>query len=752
MLKGVLQFGLTRRPIILLFLLVFIGGGLIAFTRLNIEAYPNPAPVILEITAQAAGLSAEEMERYYTIPMEVGLAATPGVDNIRSTSFYGLSFVRVTFNYGVDYYFALTQAAISLQQNVNLPNNVTPQIQGSSLVGEIYRYQVVGPPHFGLTNLRTIQDWVLQRRLLTVPGVVQVNTWGGTTKEFEVEVDLNKLDAYNVTLPQVINAIGNANINVGGRTINFGQQSVNIRGIGLLNDGGDSDLTQGYRVGDIEKIVLAQSNGVPVKVKDVAKVYVGHVPRLGKAGRDNEDDVVAAIVVMNRTLHTNDVVARIKEEVAEDQQRWHAAARGEARSILRPHNAGVGHHPHGPAQSHLWLPAGLLRAVDFPRRSAQRHHCRRQHSVCAVLQHHHSGVARRGRKSAVGRRRRFRHHRRCRRDPGRKYLSGTSRRGRKRGRRCLGNLRRKVGHRSDTSTETSDTARMDRPAAAHSGQRPAGRQGGVLLHRDHVAAFIPLFTMQGVEGQIFGPMARTYAYALVGALIATFTVTPCWRRYLLPEHVEEVETIVVRGCARSTRRCCTGRCHRKIMVAIGLVLLAFGGFIGSRLGSEFLPALEEGNLWIRASMPPTISLEAGMPIVDRIREILLRHPEVITVVSQHGRPDNGSDAAGFFNAEFFVPLKPFDEWPLGHDQGQADRRAAGGVCQGVRRHRLQFLAVHPGQCRGRPVGRQRRQFGQDHRPRLGDAGAARRAGHARDGAGPGHHRSRRLSGCSGSPI
>ena len=150
MLKGVLQFGLTRRPIILLFLLVFIGGGLIAFTRLNIEAYPNPAPVILEITAQAAGLSAEEMERYYTIPMEVGLAATPGVDNIRSTSFYGLSFVRVTFNYGVDYYFALTQAAISLQQNVNLPNNVTPQIQGSSLVGEIYRYQVVGPPHIGL--------------------------------------------------------------------------------------------------------------------------------------------------------------------------------------------------------------------------------------------------------------------------------------------------------------------------------------------------------------------------------------------------------------------------------------------------------------------------------------------------------------------------------------------------------------------------------------------------------------------------
>ena len=248
MLKGLLAFVLTRRPIILLGLLVFLGVGLVAYTKLNIEAYPNPAPVILEITAQAPGLSAEEMERYYTIPMEVGLAATPGVNVIRSNSFYGLSFVRVVFNYGVDYYFALTQAAINLQQRVNLPNNVQPTIQGGSLVGEIFRYQVVGPPNFGLTNLRTMQDWVLQRRLLTVPGVVQVNTWGGTTKEFDVEVDLHKLDAYNITLPQLLSAIGNANINVGGRTINVGQQSVNIRGVGLLDSGGEGDLTQGYRV------------------------------------------------------------------------------------------------------------------------------------------------------------------------------------------------------------------------------------------------------------------------------------------------------------------------------------------------------------------------------------------------------------------------------------------------------------------------------------------------------------------------
>src|SRR6516225_5417253 len=285
MLTPLLTFALSRRAIVMLGLVVLIVGGLWAFSRINIEAYPNPAPVILELTAQAPGLSAEEMERYYSIPIEVGLAVTPGVDVIRSTSFYGLSFVRVRFNYGVDYYFAKTQAAIALQQNVSLPNGVQANIQGSSLVGEIFRYQLVGPPHFGLTNLRTLQDWVMQRRLLTVPGVVQVVAWGGTTKTYDVEVDLPKLDAYGVTLPQVLTAIGNANANVGGRTLNVGQQSVNVRGVGLLG-GGEPEALPGtleWQVGaqrlrlardgvlrdrtveDIEHIVLgAQPGGLPI--------------------------------------------------------------------------------------------------------------------------------------------------------------------------------------------------------------------------------------------------------------------------------------------------------------------------------------------------------------------------------------------------------------------------------------------------------------------------------------------------------
>jgi heavy metal efflux system protein len=666
-LKGLVVFGLTRRPIILLGLLVFVGAGIVAFFKLNIEAYPNPAPVILEITAQTAGQSAEEMERYYTIPMEVGLSPTPGVDIIRSTSFYGLSFVRVTFRYGIDYYFAVLQAALSLQQNVSLPNNVAPQIQASSLVGEIYRYQVVGPPHFGLTNLRTIQDWVLQRRFLTVPGVVQVNTWGGTTKEYEVEVDLNKLDAYSITIPQVINAVGNANVNVGGRTINMGQQSVNVRGVGLIDSGGSTDLTQGYKVADIENIVLAQQNGVPIQIKDVAKVYVGNVPRLGKAGRDKEDDVVAAILVMNRTLHTNDVVPRIVAEVEKINSDGSLPPGVKIVPFYdRTTLVNVTTHTviHNLVFGCLlvfiiqWVFLGDLRSaiivgVNIPFALFFS-------IIILVILNEDANLLSVGAvdfgiivDSAVI------------------LVENVFR-------NCQGSPEARQTLLDHLAEERWGTDPTKATAAEGGGFAWTERLRLILISALEVdkavffsaaitvAAFVPLFTMQGVEGQIFNPMARTYGFALGGALLATFTITPVLASMMLPKHIEEVETIVVRGIrAAYSPALHWALTHRKVCVGLGVGFLVAVGLLAPRLGTEFLPALEEGNLWIRASMPPTISLEAAMPSVTKMREILLSHPEVITVVSQHGRPDNGSDASGFFNAEFFVPLKPFDEWAAG---------------------------------------------------------------------------------------
>jgi len=665
LIKFILGFGLTRSAIIVLGVVVFCAAGLIAFSKLNIEAYPNPAPVILEITAQAAGLSAEEMEKYYTIPMEVGLYPTPGVVNIRSTSFYGLSFVRVTFKYGVDYYFALTQASISLQQNVNLPGNLVPTIQQSSLVGEIYRYQIVGPPHFGLTNLRTVQDYIVARRILTIPGVVQINAWGGTTKQFIVEADTQKLEAYNITVPQLITALGNSNINVGGREITIGQQSVNIRGIGLVDSGGANDVTQGYKVQDIENVVLSQSGGLPIQIRNVANVTVGFVPRLGIAGRDKEDDVATAIVVMGRTQHTNDIIPRVQAEV-EKLNTDGSLPPGVKIVPYYDRSSLVGVTTHTVLHNLIfgcllvfliqWIFLGDLRSAIIV--SANIPFALFFAIILLVLQGEDANLLSLGAvdfgiivDSAVI----------MMENIYRNFQSNTQHR-----QALLDRLSRGYWGSDPTSgsaEEAADQKWTDRLRLIFISALQVDK-AVFFTAAITVTAFVPLFTMQGVEGQIFGPMARTYGYALAGALLATFTVTPVLAALVLPREIEETETKIVRALRSSyTPVLQWALANVRIAVVLGLVFLALSAVAASRLGSEFLPALEEGNFWIRASLPPTISLNAGTEATRKMREILLRHPEVLTVVSQHGRPDNGSDASPFSNVELFAPLKPFEDWP-----------------------------------------------------------------------------------------
>jgi heavy metal efflux system protein len=660
-LKGILAFGLTRRAIVILGLLVFICGGLFAFYKLNIEAYPNPAPVILEITAQAPGLSAEEMERYYTKPMEVGLYPTPGVANIRSTSFYGLTFLSVTFKYGVDYYFAYTQAMNSIAQNITLPGNQVPQIQQSSLVGEVYRYTVTGPKEFGITNLRTVQDWLVLRRLYTVPGVVQVNSFGGPTKEFEVEVDPNKLEAYSVTMPQLTAALGNANVNVGGREIAIGQQSANIRGLGLIDDGGTYDIAKGYDVADIQNIVLSQLNGTPVLVKDVAKVYVGYVPRTGIVGKDHDDDVAMAITVVSRTSHTNEVVPRIVREVELMNQDGSLPPGVKVVSFYdRMALVSVTTHTvlHNLVFGCLlvfliqWIFLGDLRSavivgVNIPFALFFS-------IIMLVMQGEDANLLSVGAvdfgiiiDAAV-------------------ILVEN----------IFRNLQAPVHQQTQMIEDLHEGTYGDDPTRPGQGWNARLRLIYIsALQVDKailfstaitIAAFGPLFTMQGVEGQIFGPMARTYGYALAGALIATFTVTPVLSSLLLPQRVREVETFVVRALHTVYKPVLKFALQRRaLVVAIGVGFLAITGALVPFLGSEFLPALEEGNFWIRASLPPSMSLDAGTEAAGKMREIMLNHPEVVTVISQHGRPDNGSDPSPFSNVELFVPLKPFDEWPRG---------------------------------------------------------------------------------------
>jgi len=667
MLKAIIAACLSRRAIVVFGLLAFAVAGLYAFKVINIESYPNPTPVILEITAEGPGLSAEEIERYYTIPMEIGLYATPGVQVIRSTSFYGLAFIRVVFKWGVDYDFAYAQATLALQQNVTLPGNQIPSVNQNSGSGEIFRYTVEGPKRYSLTDLRTIQDWMVLRRLSTIPGVININSWGGTTKEFEVQVDPPRMEAFGLAIPQILAALGNANINVGGREIVMGQQSINIRGIGLIDDGGNDDLTQGYHVDDIEKVVLGQYNGIPVLMKDVAKVRMTNTPRLGIFGKDHNDDVVGSIVVMTRTKQTSEVLPLVKAEVAKMNGDGSLPPgvkvvpfydRGYLIQLTT--NTVLHNLLFGVLLVFLiqWVFLGNLRSaivvgvnIPFALFFAL---------ILLVWQHESANLLSIGAvdfgiivDSAV-------------------ILTEN----------VFRNLQRPPQERQGLLELLSEGSYGSDPT--RSGDRSAARGWSdrlrlILISALQVdkaiffstlitaAGFVPLFTMQGVEGQIFGPMARTYGFALAGALIATFTVTPVLCHFLLPERLQEAEVLVVRLLHRvydPALRFALSR--RALVVGVELALIAVTLLlIAPRLGSEFLPALEENNYWIRASMPTTLSLQAGEAATRKMRLILLRHPEVITVTSQHGRPDNGTDAAPFSNVELFVPLKPLNQWPRG---------------------------------------------------------------------------------------
>src|SRR6201747_2549694 len=282
-------FAVNRRFLMLGLFAAVIVGGLIAFQQLNIEAYPDPTPPMVDVVTQSPGLSAEEIERYITIPLETQVAGIKNLKVIRTISLYGLSDVKLQFSFDYTYDQALQQVLNRLSQLAPLLNNAQPQISPLSPIGEIYRYRLVGPPGYSVLDLKTLQDWVLQRRFRAVPGVIDVTGWGGKTKTYQLQVDFNKLIAYGIPRPQMLQTVCNSNINVGGNTVNIGSQAAVVRGVGLIRS-----------IEDLRNTMLTQSGGNPVLVKDVASVMVGNQPRLGIAGQDETDDIVQGIVLMRR--------------------------------------------------------------------------------------------------------------------------------------------------------------------------------------------------------------------------------------------------------------------------------------------------------------------------------------------------------------------------------------------------------------------------------------------------------------------
>jgi cobalt-zinc-cadmium resistance protein CzcA len=655
MLPRLIAFCLSRRPLVLISFAAFLGLGYAAFTALNIEAYPDPAPPIIEIIAQYPGQSPEEMERYVTIPIEIAISSTPGLKYIRSNTVYALSFIRLQFEYGRDYYFVRQQTINRLKEAV-LPPSVQPVISPAGGISEIFRYQLKGSPDVDVMRLKTLQDWVVERRLRIVPGVADVLVLGGKTKEFQAEIDLNRMIAYGLTLPQVISAISAGNSNVGGRTIAVGEQQVTVRGIGVVST-----------LQDVGNIVLTQQGGVPVLLSDVAKVQIGFTPRLGIAGRDGVTDIVTGIVLMQKFERTSEVVARVRAAI--DRLNTDGSLppgvkvepyydRGDLVAITV--NTVLHNMAFGIALIFLiqWVFLGNLRCALIV--SATIPVALFLAVIITVLRGESANLLSVG---AI--------------DLG-IIVDATV--------IMVENIFRHLAHDNPAETAIPDERLDDKLrrilAAAVEVDKPIFFSVVITI-----AAFLPLFTMQGVEGQIFGPMSRTYAYALIGAVIATFTVTPVMASILLPERVREVETVLVRLIRRVYNFVLPLVVRRyRMAAAIGFAFLAVCGVLGLRLGTEFLPKLEEGNLWIRALLPPTITLEAGMDTVARMRDVIKSYTPVRTVVSEQGRGEDGTDPDGSFVAEFFVPLKPAEQWPNGMTKAEL-------VKQMSERLRREFVGV-----------------------------------------------------------
>jgi heavy metal efflux system protein len=284
--NAIVAFALKQRLFMVVLLVMMLAAGVVSFSRLNIEAYPDPVPPLVDIVTQSSGQSAEEIERYITIPIEVQMTGIPNVSSVRTISLFGLSDVKLQFTYDFTYQQAEQWVINRLSQLPQLPNGAQPQISPYSPIGEIFRYRVAGPPGYSVTDAKTLQDWVLERRFKAVPGVVDVTGWGGMTKAYQITIDQRRLASFNLSLPQVLQVLGNSNQNVGGQTINIGPQAAVVRGIGLI-----------HSLDDIRDTMLSSSHGTPVLVRDIATVEVNHQPRLGIAGQDADDDIVQGIVL-----------------------------------------------------------------------------------------------------------------------------------------------------------------------------------------------------------------------------------------------------------------------------------------------------------------------------------------------------------------------------------------------------------------------------------------------------------------------
>jgi heavy metal efflux system protein len=618
----IVALALAQPAMVIAAAVVAAAAGVWSFLRLPIDAYPDLSPPTVEITTQWPGQAAEEVERLITVPIETEMNGLPGLDVVRSISLYGLSDVRLVFKDGTDNYFARERVFEKLR-DVDVPDGVSPDVAPLfSPSGLVYRYVLQSPDRSPM-ELKTIQDWVLSKAYKAVPGVADLSGFGGQTMQYQVVLDPTRLAGAGLSVPAVAEALGSNNGNAGGGFYSEGGQFYYVRGLGRLQ------VPE-----DIGKVVLAVKNGTPILVRDVGQVVIGYAPRLGLFGFNDQPDAVEGVVLMRTGEQAQTVLKGVEAETARLNS---TVLPKDVRIVPFYDRSDLIRLTTRTVEDNLLrgiilvvvvlifflfdVRSGLIVAVTIPLALLIAF-------ICLDLRHIPANLLSIG---AI--------------DFGILVDGGVV---------MVENIYRSLARRHGTRYSIKDviaeaSAEVDRPV--------------VYAVAIIVAGFLPIYTLSGPSGRLFRPMADTTIYALAGALVMTLTLLPVLCAVFLRGGVRERRNAVfeaVRAAyARLLNRCLAAP-RATVLASVGLFAASLLLIAG--IGAEFMPHLDEGALWVRATMPPTISLEESSKLVPQFRRILRSFPEVTVVASEHGRPDDGTNPIGFFNAEFYVGLKPYGEW------------------------------------------------------------------------------------------
>lgn len=627
--KRILSFSLKNRLFIFLATLVLILWGMIAFKNIPVEAFPDVTNTQITIITQWPGRSAEEVEKFVTVPIEVAMNPIQRKTSVRSTTVFGLSVVKVIFEDNVDDPFARQQVN-NMLRDVDLPENADPDIQPpTGPTGEIFRYTLTSNTR-SVRELKTIQDWIIERKLLGVAGVGDVVSFGGEVKIFEIKVDPRKLASYDINPLDVYTAASKSNINVGGDVIIDNSQAYVVRGIGVLNN-----------EDEIGNIIVTNINGMPVLIRDVARVEISSLPRLGQVGRDLKDDIVEGIIVMRKGENPSEVISRVQNQINILNEKVLPSDVKINTFYNRNELINFATHTvlHNMAEGIIFVTVIVLLfmadwrttltvAIVIPLALLFAFICLTLKGMSANLLSMGAidfGIIIDGAVVMVE-----------------GLFVVLDQKAHRMGMERFNKLS-KLGIIKNTGSELGKAIFFSK----------------LII----IAALLPVFSFQKVEGKMFSPLAWTLGFALLGALLLTLTLVPLLSSLLLRKNVREKHNLFVEAITKGAMRCFNWTYHHKKLTLVFAGILVSGGlYLFKFLGTEFLPELDEGAIYIRATCPLSISLDESREVANKMRHLIRDFPEVRQVMSQTGRPNDGTDATGFYNIEFHVDIYPKKEW------------------------------------------------------------------------------------------